>query len=215
MIAALEDGSRDFPLNRDGRQTLTNYQLRSPITGNLVADPTQASRLYFAFFDNRNGVHDVDAPVTNTDVFLTKSTDGGSTWTAPTRVNAADSGAGNDQWFPWVDVDPTNGTVGVVYNDRSYDASHDTYGATLSESASGGGSFSSQQATTAASHARESVFFQTGPTVPGCETCTRFHGDYIGIVYGSNGKANLVWTDMRDLYPPLGLYLQFVYFAAR
>ena len=43
MIASLEDGSRDFPINVDGRQTLTNYQLRAPITGNLVADPTQAT----------------------------------------------------------------------------------------------------------------------------------------------------------------------------
>ena len=214
MIASLEDGSRDFPLNVDGRQTLTNYQLRAPITGNLVADPTQAGRLYFTFFDNRNGVHDVDAPVTNTDVFLTVSTNGGSSWSTPVRVNAADSGAGNDQWFPWVDVDPSNGTVGVVFNDRSYDASHDTYGATLSESPAGGGNFSSRQVSTAASHARESVFFQAA-TAPGCETCTRFHGDYIGLAYGTDGAANLVWTDMRDLYPPQGLYLQFIYFARR
>ncbi len=71
MIASLEDGSRDFPLNVDGRQTLTNYQLRAPITGNLVADPTHNGRLYFAFSDNRNGVHDVANPVTNTDIFLT------------------------------------------------------------------------------------------------------------------------------------------------
>ena len=215
MIASLEDGNRDFPLQRDGRQTLTNYQLRAPITGNLVADPTQSGRLYFTFFDNRNGVHDVSNPVTNTDVFLTRSTDGGNSWSSPTQVNAADTGSGNDQWFPWVDVDPSSGTVGIVYNDRSYDASHNTYGATLSESAAGGGSFSNQQVTTAASHARESVFFQAGPTVPGCETCTRFHGDYIGLAYGSDGKANTVWTDMRDFYAPAGLYLQFVYFASR
>jgi len=215
MIASLEDGSRDFPLNVDGRQTLTNYQLRAPITGNLVADPTRNGRLYFAFIDNRNGVHDVDNPVTNTDVFLASSIDGGATWSPPARVNAADSGAGNDQWFPWVDVDPTNGTVGVAYNDRSYDASHDTYGATLSESPAGGGSFTSQQVTTAPSRARQSVFFQAGAAVPGCETCTRFHGDYIGLAYGADGKANIAWTDMRDLYVPAGSYLQFVYFARR
>jgi len=215
MIAALEDGSRDFPLNVDGRQTLTNYQLRAPITGNLVADPTQSGRLYFTFFDNRNGVHDVDNPVTNTNVFLTKSTDGGVSWSAPARVNPAGSGAGNDQWFPWVDISPVDGTVGIVYTDRRYDPSHDTYGATLSESPAGGGSFSAQQVTTATSHPRESVFFQAGANAPGCETCTRFHGDYIGLAYGSDGNANAVWTDMRDLYAPADLYLQFIDFAAR
>jgi hypothetical protein len=215
MIASLEDGSRDFPLNVDDRQTLTNYQVRSPITGNIVADPTQNGRLYFAFYDNRNGVHDVDEPVTNTDVFLTTSTNGGSTWSAPARVNAADSGAGNDQWFPSVDVDPSSGTVGVVYNDRSYDPTHDTHGATLSESPAGGTSFSSQQVSTAASHPRQSVFFDAGEDAVGCETCATFNGDYISIAYGSNGAANVTWTDMRDLYAPLGLYLQFIYFARR
>jgi hypothetical protein len=215
MIASLEDGSRDFPLNVRGRQTLTNYQLRAPITGNLVADPTQNGRLYFTFFDNRNGVHDVDSPVTNTDVFLVISTNGGSSWSAPARVNAADSGAGNDQWFPWVDVDPSSGTVGVIYNDRSYDPTHDTHGATLSESPAGGSSFTSQQVSTAASHPRESVFFEAGEDAPGCETCATFNGDYISVAYGSNGMANLTWTDMRDLYAPLSQYLQFIYFAQR
>lgn len=215
MMASLEDGSRDFPLNVDGRQTLTNYQVRAPITGNVVADPTNTHRLYFAFFDNRNGVHDSDHAVTDTDVFLVKSTNDGASWSAPAQVNPTDSGAGNDQWFPFVAVDPTDGTVGVAYNDRSYDPTHDTYGATLSESPAGGSSFTSQQVSTDASRARESVFFDAGADAPGCETCARFNGDYIGLAYGSNGEANVTWTDMRDLYAPLGLYLQFIYFARR
>ena len=63
----------------------------------------------------------------------------------------------------------------------------------------------------ALSHPRNSVFFRA--FVPGCKPCTRFHGDYISIAYGSDGKANLTWTDMRDLYPPNGRYLQFIYYA--
>jgi hypothetical protein len=152
--------------------------------------------------------------VTDTDVFLTRSTNGGSSWSTPASVESA-SGAGNDQWFPWVDVSPADGTVGVVFNDRRYDSTRDTYGATLSESPAGGWNFSSEQVTTAASNPRESLFFQAGITATGCETCTRFHGDYIGLAYGSDGTANAVWTDMRDLYPPAGLYLQFVDFGAR
>jgi hypothetical protein len=213
FIVGLEDGSRDFPINVSGRQTLTGYQVRVPTVGNIVADPTSNGRLYFAFFDNRNGVHDVDNPVTNTDVFLVTSTNGGMTWSAPSQVNPPDSGAGNDQWFPWVDVDPTDGTVGVLYNDRSYDATRNTHEASLSESTAGGSAFTRTRVSTASSHPRESVFFQAGAT--GCETCAVFHGDYIGLAYGFDGKANLVWTDMRDLYQPLGLYLQFIYFARR
>jgi hypothetical protein len=69
---------------------------------------------------------------------------------------------------------------------------------------------------TAVSHPRESVFFQAGADAPGCETCAVFHGDYIGVAYGSDGKANLVWTDMRDPDPAApGLFDQFIYFARK
>ncbi len=212
QIATLEDGSRDFPINADGRQTLTNYQLRSPITGNIVADASKAGRLYFAFIDNRNGLHDVDHPQTNTDVFVTTFANG--SWSAPVDVTPGGT-IGADQWFPWIDVSPVDGTVGVAFNDRSYDPSFDTYGITLAQSPAGGASFSSTRVDTAASHPRESVFFQPGSAAPGCEACTLFHGDYIGLDYGSDGDANVVWTDMRDLYAPLSLYLQFIYFARR
>jgi len=215
FIVGLEDGSRDFPISVDERQTLTNYQLRVASATNIVADPTSNNRLYFVFFDNRNGTHDVDSPVTNTDIFIVRSTNGGSSWSAPAQVNPTDSGAGNDQWFPWVDVSAVDGTVGVLYNDRSYDPTHDTHEATLSESPAGGASFAAAKVSTAASHPRNSVFFQAGANAPGCEACARFHGDYIGLTYGSDGNANLVWTDMRDLDAASGLYLQFVYFARR
>jgi hypothetical protein len=213
FIVGLEDGSRDYPISVDGRQTLTNYQLRVASATNIVADPTRNDRLYFAFFDNRNGTHDVDNPVTNTDVFITRSTNGGASWTPPQRVNSPDSGAGNDQWFPWVDVSPVDGTVGVLYNDRSYDPTHDTHEATLAESPAGGASFTSAKVSTASSHPRDSRFFQA--LISGCENCARFHGDYIGLAYGSDGGANAVWTDMRDVDPATGLYLQFIYFARR
>ena len=190
IIVGLEDGSRDFPISVDGRQTLTNYQVRVASATNIVADPTSTNRLYFVFFDNRNGTHDVDNPVTDTDVFIVRSTNGGNSWTAPLRVNAPDSGAGDDQWFPWVDVNPVDGTVGVLYNDRSYDPTHDTHEATLSESPAGGTSFTSVKVSTAASHPRESRFFRAHVT--GCENCARFHGDYISLAYGSDGNANMV-----------------------
>ena len=39
FAAGLEDGSRDYPINVDGRQTLTGYQVRVWGAGNIVADP--------------------------------------------------------------------------------------------------------------------------------------------------------------------------------
>lgn len=62
-------------------------------------------------------------------------------------------------------------------------------------------------------HSHDSRFFRA--LVTGCENCARSPGDYTGPTYGSDGSANAVWTDMRDLYQPLGLYLQFIYFVRR
>jgi hypothetical protein len=203
----MEDGSRDYPINVDGRQTLTGYQVRVWGAGNVVADPTRAGRLYLVFSDNRNGTHDVDNPVTNSDVFVTSSTDSGRHWTAPSRV---DSGGG-DQWFPWADVNPHNGRLGVLYHDRG-NANGPTYTTALAEGAPG--AFAKTTVSTAPSNPTLSEFFQAG--IPGCELCAVFHGDYIGLAYGSDGHANATWTDMRDPSPfTAGLFSQFVYYARK
>jgi hypothetical protein len=204
FAAGLEDGSRDYPINADGRQTLSGYQVRVWGAGNIVASPLNG-KLYLVFSDNRNGVHDSDQPVTNTDVFVVSSSNGGQTWTNPSRV---DTGRG-DQWFPWVDVNPVTGKIGVLYHDRGA-ANGDTYTTALAQGLPG--AFTKTTISTAPSHPRESEFFQAG--VPGCELCSLFHGDYIGLAYGSDGHANAVWTDMRDPSPfTAGLFSQFIYFA--
>jgi hypothetical protein len=214
FVTGIEDGSGDMPRNVDGRQTLTNQQMRIPFTQGLVADPTHNGRLYLAFADNRNGVHDSANPQTQLDVFLMVKPNAAAPWVGPLNVNSPDNGQiGNDQWFPWVDVNPTDGTVGVIYNDRRYSKHFKRYDATLAKSSAGGTAFTEHRVSTSASHSRGSVFFRAG--APHCMNCTRFHGDYISIAYGSNGRANLVWTDMRDLYAPIGRYLQFIYFARR
>jgi hypothetical protein len=111
-LTLAEDGSRDYPINDDGRQTLTGYQVRVNSAGNIAVDAS--GKVYLVFDDNRNGVHDSANPVTNIDTFVTSSSNGGTTWTSPARV---DTGAG-DQWFPWIDVNPLNGRIGILYHDR-------------------------------------------------------------------------------------------------
>ena len=212
FVVGLENGEDDYPINVDGRQTLTNYQLRAPFTQGFVADPTHNGRLYLVFSDNRNGVHDDPNPQTEADVFIMVKPGAASAWTGPFNVNTPDLGEiANDQWFPWVDVNPTNGEVGVVYHDRRYTSSFNRYGTTLAVSPAGGLAFTEQQVSTELSHPRQSVFFRA--FAPGCKPCTRFHGDYINIEYGSDGSANMVWTDMRDFFDPAGGYLQFIYYA--
>jgi hypothetical protein len=107
FVVGLEDGSADYPINVSGRQTLTGYQVRVNSAGNIVASPTDG-KLYLVFSDNRNGTHDSAGPVTNADVFLMVSSNGGASWSGPMLV---DSAAGDQ--CPWADANPTNGKIGT------------------------------------------------------------------------------------------------------
>jgi len=206
FVVGLEDGSNDYPTNVNDRQTLTGYQVRVNSAGNIVASPTDG-KLYLVFSDNRNGVHDSTTPATNTDVFLMVSPDGGASWTGPMQV---DAGAG-DQWFPWVEVDPTNGQIGIIYHDRGA-SNGPLYKTALAEGVPG--LLVKKTVSTAPSNPTESLFFRA--RVPGCEDCATFHGDYNNVSYGTDGVANLTWTDMRDfvLDGPFGTgFAQFIYYA--
>lgn len=205
FAVGLEDGTNDYPANVDGRQTLTGYQVRVNSAGNIVAGP--GGKLYLSFSDNRSGRHDVANPATNANVYVVTSK-GGTRWSRARAVG----GGRSDQWFPWVDVNPVTHHIGVLYNSRYRERRF--YDATLATGVPG--SFTRRFVSTEPSHPRNSVFFQAG--VKGCYRCATFHGDYIGLSYGSDGKANMVWTDMRDYYTKSEGgpgYAQFIYFARR
>jgi len=118
---------------------LTNTCFRVPMTLGVVLDRRGgafADDAYIAMSDNRNGTRES----TNTDVFFFKSLDGGSSWIGPTRVNDDASTApanrdcgrsgqpacpagvntGNDQWWPWIDVN-NKGHLNLAFHDRRLD----------------------------------------------------------------------------------------------
>jgi hypothetical protein len=117
----------------------TNSCFRIPQTGAVVVDRRGgafADDLYLVMSDNRNGTRES----TNADVFLFKSTNGGSSWIGPTRVNndpstqpanrncgrtdqpacPANVHTGNDQWWPWIDISD-RGDLNVKMLDRRLD----------------------------------------------------------------------------------------------
>jgi len=207
--ADLEDGKHDLPMSVGARQTVNGYQLRLNSAGNIVVGST--GTLYIVFADNRAGTHDVADPITDLNIYLVMSTDGGVTWSAPTAVDAGPS----DQWFPWAAINPVNGQLGVIYNDR--DATNpDLYNAGYAVGSPG--SFTLSTVSANPSDPTNSLFFQTN--APGCKKCAAFNGDYLGLDFGSDGHANLVWTDMSVLTDtfdgsplPHPRTLQFIFFA--
>ncbi|QEC54591.1 choice-of-anchor D domain-containing protein [Flavisolibacter ginsenosidimutans] len=80
----------------------------NPVSGNL-----------YVIYDNKGAGAD------KADVFLSQSTDGGATWSAPLKVN--DDATTTDQWQPTIAVMPDGSQLGVFYYSRQEDASNNLF----------------------------------------------------------------------------------------
>jgi Secretion system C-terminal sorting domain len=125
--------------------------------------------IYINWSDQRNGFND-------TDIFLSKSTDQGTTWTAPLRVN--NDAPGKHQFLSWMTIDQTTGYIYIVFYDRrNYnDNQTDVY---LAYSTNGGTSFTNTKISTTPFIPVDSVFF----------------GDYTNIT-AHNGVIRPIWARM-------------------
>jgi hypothetical protein len=199
-VTDMEDGGiesikfTDYPANVDGRATQTGFQFRTGSWGNLGLDPV-TGKVYVVWTDNSDGAHDVANPVTDTNVFMSVSSDEGATWSAPIRVTSGPT----DKWFPWIAA--RGGKVAIAYQEE---AGTGLYVTNLATSTNDGASWSYQTVSNAVSDADHSVWFQAH--APDCATCSRFIGDYIGAAFDTLGRIHITWTDMRrDLsIPALG-----------
>jgi hypothetical protein len=128
--------------------------------------------LYLNWSDQRNGLHD-------TDIWLSKSTDNGRSWSQAIRVN--NDKPGKHQFFSWMDIDQTTGYVYIVFYDRrNYnDETTDVY---LAYSTDGGNSFSNIKINETSFKPETTVFF----------------GDYNDIS-AYNGKIRPIWTQQERL----------------
>ena len=123
--------------------------------------------IYVCWADQRNGPD-------NTDVWLSKSTDQGNTWSEPKRVN--DDSSGRHQFFPWMAIDQTTGYLYFVFYDRrNYeDNQTDVY---MAVSVDGGESFANFR-------------ISESPFVPNPAI---FFGDYNYLI-AHNGIVRPIWT---------------------
>src|SRR5213082_714853 len=148
-VADMEDGGlesitfSDYPASVDGRATQTGFQFRTGSWGNLNVDPV-TGKLYAVWTDNSDGLHDVASPVTDTNVFMSVSSDEGATWTAPIRVTSGIT----DKWFQ--SVAARGGKVGVVYQEE---AGAGLYVTRMATSTNDGASWSYQTVSNAVSDA--------------------------------------------------------------
>lgn len=125
------------------------------------------------------------ASTCKTRIWFSRSTNGGTTWSAPVKLN---NQAGlNDQHNPWMVVDETNGQLAIIYYDTVGDATRKKTNVFYQASFDDGASWSTPlQVTTA----------QTDETIAGADLGNQY-GDYNGLS-GIAGTFFGSWTDRRS-----------------
>lgn len=193
-VATVIDGFSDYPV-AFGRPTYQDSLFRSWAAGNVAVDPTNGNHIAVVWSDMRNSPPpspDLDPykSVTNSDVVVSDSTDGGQSWSPPTALALT-----GDQWTPWGAFDAA-GNLRIGFFDRSYDAANHQYGFTLATRS--GASYSFTPVTTQLSDPTKNDRWFAATVNPAFPHATTFLGDYpgIGIVPRTTHVVEY-WTDMR------------------
>lgn len=141
-----------------------------PVTVCDLSSSSTNGTIYVNWADQRNGVD-------NTDIWVTKSTDKGATWSEPIKVNNDDSK--NHQFLTWMTIDQATGYVYCVFYDRRNHTGNktDVY---LAVSKNGGESF-------------ENYKISETPFLPNPKI---FFGDYTNISV-HNGVIRPIWTRLH------------------
>lgn len=128
------------------------------------------------------------ASASNANIYLSRSADGGNTWSPPAIVH---TNPGNtDQFNQWMDVDPVQGAIHVIYYDTRDDAGRQNAHVYYVRSDDGGNTWVDEtRVTTAATDESAS------PADLGNQ-----YGDYNGLV-AYRSVAHPVWTDRRAGVP--------------
>lgn len=150
-------------------RVLTFANVRADTSGNFP------NTVYAVWDDKRSG---------STNILLSRSTDNGTTWSAPIQVN--DSSIGTENFFSAVAVSPDTGDVNVIYyTNRLSKRRIDVF---LAKSTDGGRTFERNIRVT-----DKSFDPNADPTFG---TPSRFIGDYISTAFKGKGDFS-VWTDTR------------------
>lgn len=185
MVRKSIDGGHTFAAAAAAAESLTAPP--SPLEGSsfrvgafpaIATDPTDEDNVYVTWSSD-NGP-------SQTDVFVSRSLDGGETWTlSPARVNDDALDNPRDQFFPWVAV-AADGTVRVMWGDDRLDAANPggkLYDVFLAESRDRAATFSPNVRLTSVS---------SNPDHDG------FGGTFIGDYFGLSASGVAVWADTRS-----------------
>lgn len=169
-----------------GTKSVVAGQSNSRVKGAVRAEcyPTLA-------IDNTGGARNgwmyltwaADNPYPN--VYFSRSTDKGATWSTPV---IAHSDTTNDQFWSWITLDPTNGDVAIMYSDSREDPNNILVHTYVSWSTDGGTTWLDRRVGDGINDLRRNPF--DGNT---------FAGDYSGCDM-RDGVVYPSWVDMRNTF---------------
>ncbi|HET9229197.1 MAG TPA: proprotein convertase P-domain-containing protein, partial [Thermoanaerobaculia bacterium] len=151
--------------------------------------------LYATFSDWTSG------GATETDVWVSRSTNGGTTWSAAVKVN--DDGLANrTQFHPFLQVDQSNGNVVVVWHDARNDANNRRVDYYVSRSTNCGVSFEANTkiSQNSAEFNNNAITYTALNATDNANRNPNQFGEYMGLDV-KNNKAYMAWTDSRHFYP--------------
>jgi hypothetical protein len=151
--------------------------------------------LYAVFSDWTSG------GATETDVWLTRSTNGGTTWGTPVKIND-DGLAARTQFHPFVQVDQSTGNVVVAWHDARNDSANRKVDFYTARSTNCGLSFEAnvKASQPSAEFNNSGISYTDENTTDNANRNPNQYGEYMGLDV-KNGKAYLAWVDSRHFYP--------------
>lgn len=205
FVQTSTDGGQNFQAGVTVAQTYGLYHYGIPAQSQRLvliyvsggAYRTASKNLVYAAWNDLTGVagctSNANAPGTNTAsacksrIWLARSTDGGATWSTPVMIN--NQASLNDQFYPHLTVDETNGTVSIAYYDTVSDSGRLKTDVWYQSSYDDGVTWSSPLKVTTAQT-------DDSPSAPGVDPYNEY-GDYIGMSAYA-GALLPTWTDRRN-----------------
>ena len=116
-------------------------------------------------------------------IYFSRSTDKGDTWSDPIIVHSVQT---NDQFWPWLSIDPMNGDLAIMYLDSRDDPENFLVDCYVSYSSNGGLTWIDRRASDVNSDLTKNPF-----------RANAFAGDYSGCAF-YDGIIYPSWVDMRN-----------------
>ena len=152
---------------RDSLRTATNIECD-------LSDSPNRGNIYISWMDDKNGLDNID-------IFMAKSTDGGTSWSEPKRVN--DDAGIAQQYYHGMTIDQATGYLYFIFYDRRNHPNTDSTDVYMAVSTDAGETFTN---------------FKVSET-PFLANNFAFVGDYLGVA-AQNNVVRPIWVRIDNFW---------------